>query len=223
MTATAPTTPPLPELGNADELMQAIDQRFSETMNWREQNDITENLRRMPARRIQGENGWSATLFGNASKDPAGNPESVYALEPILHTMGEWWERAVRDAVLGCPEPEGARRQTLTWTGRAVYAKTVRQSYRTGGLLNTTAGHCGTLYIDAELSYDGKAKPQHIVWPFDLQIITSSLAQAISQALGTVQPLRGQGRKPVAAWTPKSRQRRPATPPRLFMQHSYQK
>ena len=163
--------------------------------------DLQKALRDRIPRTITGDNGWTATLFGLNTPIPLANPTATYALWPVLDRIASWWENLVETAVKTCPEPENATKQSRTKDGRERILRTACQAHRSTGTLILPSGECVRFNIDSTLSFDGKAKPQDIIWPFDLDQISSRISNTLTQALGHVRAPSLKGTVSVPAWT----------------------
>ena len=210
MTTAAKTPHKMPQFPDPSEMLPQIQERYDRLDILLRHRDIPRAkdlqqplLGRIP-RTISGDNGWTATLFGLNTHIPQANPTATYALWPVLDRLASWWEELVEDAVKTCPEPENATRQSRSKDGRERILHTACQAHRSTGSLMLPSGECVRFNIDSTLTFDGKAKPQHITWPFDLDQVSAKISSTLTQALGHVAAPSPKGSVPVPAWTTRS-------------------
>ena len=111
-----PALPRLPELPAPRENMETIETRFKEAYETFRQGRthrlaLETTTAAAVTKSVTGENGWSATLFGDFPGHLSIQTPTAYALRPLLEPLGEWWLSAVEKAVRECPEPENAARR----------------------------------------------------------------------------------------------------------------
>ena len=129
----------------------------------------------------EGDHGWRADL-----RIPPAEP-----IRGILHELAGWWDEAVREAVRGCPEPEGGRRQEyLGRLGRPRFRRTTWWEHRAGGEILIPGCPPTPVRVESCIWWDGQARVSRITWPFNQVEINRRIIRALGDALG--QALTGQ-------------------------------
>ena len=195
---------PIRESPPAGENILEVAERFHQAQNLIKEGTIDERelgnrTAEAVARSITGEHGWTATLFGTSPDHLSINARYAYALQNILLPLADWWITAVENAVIHCPAPESAARQSRTKSGRARILRTTGQTYRDSGDLILPTGEWNQVSIVSALNFDGKAAASDIIWPFHLAEVTSILANTFGEALGNPKAYRGMN-KGQAGW-----------------------
>ena len=144
-----------------------------------------DNIKGKFIRTVTGNHGWTATIFGPTPDYPSVHPAAGHALQDILIPLADWWIAAVTEAVTNCPEPENARRQSLTKDGRKRLVRITRQSFRVNGDFVIPSEDWETFCVDAEIRFDGNAPAHDIIWPFPLDRVTQIVVDAIKEAIET--------------------------------------
>ena len=167
MTRKTSVLPP-PPVDRMKELYQQVEQRIKELHgNYELSNQAV-------TRKIEGEQGWSATLRVGGS----------HILQEGLEELADWWEENTRRAVLECPEPENARRQSITKTGRQRILRTVAWRHSASADILAPSGQWCPVGINISLDFDGQAILRDIIWPVDIQEMGNTITETMQSALG---------------------------------------
>ena len=159
---------PPPPVDRMKELYQQVEQRIKELHgNYELSNQAV-------TRKIEGGHGWSATLRIGGS----------HILQEGLEELGDWWEENARQAVLECPEPENARRQSFTKTGRQRILRTVAWRHSASADIIAPSGQWYPVGINISLDFDGQAILRDIIWPIDIQEMGNTITKTMQSALG---------------------------------------
>ena len=159
---------PPPPVDRMKELYQQVEQRIKELHgNYELSNQAV-------TRKIEGEQGWSATLRVGGS----------HILQEGLEELGDWWEENARQAVLECPEPENARRQSITKAGRHRILRTVAWRHSASADIVAPSGQWCPVGINISLDFDGQAILRDIIWPIDIQEMGNTITKTMQSALG---------------------------------------
>ena len=150
------------------ELYQQVEQRIKELHGNYELSNQT------VTRKIKGKHGWSATLSINHS----------HILQEGLEELADWWEENTRRAILECPEPENARRQSITKTGRHKILRTVAWRHSASADIVAPSGQWCPVGINISLDFDGQAILRDIIWPVDIQEMGNTITETMQSALG---------------------------------------
>ena len=164
-TTTSILTPPPVE--RVKELYGQAEQRIQELHRNQELMD------RRIARRVDGDHGWSATLRITRS----------HILQEGLEELADWWEDNIRRAVTDCPEPENARRQSVTSTGRHRILRTVAWRHGASADIVAPSGQWCPVGISIILDFDGHAHEGDIIWPLDLRKMKDTITKTMESAL----------------------------------------
>ena len=159
---------PPPPVDRMKELYQQVEQRIKELHgNYELSNQAV-------TRKIEGKHGWSATLRIGGS----------HILQEGLEELGDWWEENARQAVLECPEPENARRQSIAKTGRQRILRTVAWRHSASADIIAPSGQWYPVGINISLDFDGQAILRDIIWPIDIQEMGNTITKTMQSALG---------------------------------------
>ena len=157
-----------PPVDRMKELYQQVEQRIKELHgNYELSNQAV-------TRKIEGKQGWSATLRVGGSQ----------ILQEGLEELADWWEENARQAVLECPEPENARRQSITKTGRHRILRTVAWRHSASADIVAPSGQWCPVGINISLDFDGQAILRDIIWPIDIQEMGNTITKTMQSALG---------------------------------------
>ena len=177
--------PALPDLGQPEKNMANFRRRLEEAKSYIGYGLNPEVTPREVTKTIQGEQGWSATLYAWRPGEMYMGASIAYALEDILIPLADWFVDTVSEAVMECPAPPLRTTEEMAETAQAqIWLQNNPLFMRTGVDMVFENGEWEHLTLEMGLEFNGKVRPADIVWPFNPWAVSEQLEEGIRSALG---------------------------------------